>query len=559
MEKFKAVEKEMKTKAYSKEGLSAAMKLDPKEKEKLETCQFLSNMVDELDRQIETVEAETESLNATVKKGKKDGGKSDRIAELERITERHKWHQGKLELLLRALENGQVEVEQVKDLQESIKYYVDNNQEVDFMEDDSLYDDLNLEEEEDLYGMNNDADRVSSQDTQSIQDEPPDGDAKVTSAPPAKQKTASTDTSSAAARRPSTHTKSPLPALATLHMAMPTSTTSAAPASVKPAPIPTRAGEPLKYASAAAAAAASDKNNVGIAPLPPPPGAATSAAATAQRSGPVASPSTAPAQPSSTTQAPGHKQINAVFESGEGSSSAQSLGKSPALSHSSVALSTVGSSIPATPALEKVEGAIAQAQKGGSTDDVGNNASGQQASNQDANQDPSGNAVVVNGKKDVSNGGDHESVYHLPASLQDLIDSFEATKSRLSAGGRQIDERMLALSQVTCPQPIDAERPRHYRPKNPYPYAPSHYPQEPHPIFNDTRLYSRVDIDTLFYTFYFRQGTYEQYLAARALKSQSWRFHKQYQTWFQRHEEPKSITEEYEQGTYRFFDYESTW
>jgi len=32
METFKAVEKEMKTKAFSKEGLSAAAKLDPKEK-----------------------------------------------------------------------------------------------------------------------------------------------------------------------------------------------------------------------------------------------------------------------------------------------------------------------------------------------------------------------------------------------------------------------------------------------------------------------------------------------------------------------------------------------
>jgi len=106
MEKFKAVEKEMKTKAYSKEGLSAASKLDPKEKEKLEAVDFLSNMVEELERQIETVEAETESLQVTIKKGKKDGGKADRIAELERITERHKWHQAKLELLLRSLENG---------------------------------------------------------------------------------------------------------------------------------------------------------------------------------------------------------------------------------------------------------------------------------------------------------------------------------------------------------------------------------------------------------------------------------------------------------------------
>ncbi|MBH1945716.1 hypothetical protein I5L01_16020, partial [Erythrobacter sp. YJ-T3-07] len=85
------------------------------------------------------------------------------------------------------------------------------------------------------------------------------------------------------------------------------------------------------------------------------------------------------------------------------------------------------------------------------------------------------------------------------------------------------------------------------------------YPQEPLSIFDDPRLYGRIDPDTLFYVFYYKQGTYQQYLAAKALKDQSWRFHKQYQTWFQRHEEPKSITEEFEQGTYRFFDYESTW
>src|SRR6266702_2081873 len=181
MEKFKAVEKEMKTKAYSKEGLSAASKLYPKEKEKLEAVDFLSNMVEELERQIETVEAETESLQVTIKKGKKDGGKADRIAELERITERHKWHQGKLELLLRSLENGGVETEQVKDLEDSIRYYVENNQEVDFMEDDGIYDDLNLQEEEGLYGMNNEADRVSSQDEQSIQDDIPDGEPRAAS------------------------------------------------------------------------------------------------------------------------------------------------------------------------------------------------------------------------------------------------------------------------------------------------------------------------------------------------------------------------------------------
>ena len=50
-----------------------------------------------------------------------------------------------------------------------------------------------------------------------------------------------------------------------------------------------------------------------------------------------------------------------------------------------------------------------------------------------------------------------------------------------------------------------------------------------------------------------------RYLAARELKKQSWRFHKKYLTWFQRHEEPKIITNDYEQGTYIYFDYEGSW
>lgn len=153
---------------------------------------------------------------------------------------------------------------------------------------------------------------------------------------------------------------------------------------------------------------------------------------------------------------------------------------------------------------------------------------------------------------------EEESIYHLPSSLQDLLESFQATKSRVTAS-QAPDERLLALSRAACPSPLDAEKPYHYKPKQPYAYTPSHYPQEPLNIFDDARLYNRIDTDTLFYAFYYQQGTYQQYLAAKALKSQSWRFHKQYQTWFQRHEEPKNITEEYEQGTYRFFDYESTW
>ncbi len=118
--------------------------------------------------------------------------------------------------------------------------------------------------------------------------------------------------------------------------------------------------------------------------------------------------------------------------------------------------------------------------------------------------------------------------------------------------------RMMANSQSAALDATDIEAPIAYLPDVKF-QSTSGYPQEPLNILEDPRLYNRIDPDTLFYVFYYKQGTYQQYLAAKALKDMSWRFHKQYQTWFQRHEEPKTITEEFEQGTYRFFDYESTW
>ena len=517
MEKFKAVEKEMKTKAYSKEGLSAAQKLDPKEREKLETCNFLSNMVEELERQIETQEAEAESLQVTTKKGKKDPAKAERIAELERTTERHKWHQSKLEMLLRALENGSVETDPVKDIEDSIKYYVENNQEVDFMEDDSIYDEFNLTEEEDIYGLNNDGD-TSVQDTQSVQDETPEVEEKPR--PISAQKAKVPEAPAVTARRPSLQLKSPLPALATLNTP-PTTNASGPPATstMKPAPLPTLpTGQPLKYASAAAAAAAAtDKAGVGIAPLPPPP-----AVAAVARTSTASSPSVAPSQP--TAFAPSPQQATPV-KPARVVDAPQQARASPTPPPSR----TTEPAAPNTATTEPPPGLTSSESM----------------------------SALTNGAK-TKTTTEPESIFHLPSTLDDVLDSFEATKAK-SNTLQPVDERMLNQSRLTCPSPLDAERPNHYKPQSPFMYTPTHYPQEPLHIFDDARLYNRIDTDTLFYAFYYRQGTYQQYLAAKALKSQSWRFHKQYQTWFQRHEEPKNITEEYEQGTYRFFDYESTW
>jgi CCR4-NOT transcription complex subunit 3 len=572
MEKFKAVEKAMKTKAYSKEGLSAAAKLDPKERAKMEACEFLGNMVDELERQIETFEAEGESLQATMRKGKNQNAKAERIAEIERVTERHKWHQGKLELIKRSLENGGVETEQVTDLEESIKYYVNDNTSPDFLEDDEMYDDLNLQEEEDNYGMGMDNDRVSSQDTQSIQEESPEE--SRSNSIPGKPKSVPTSEGPAAARRPSTQLKSPLPTLATLHN--PIASTSNGASQMKLAAVPPRV-EGLKYASAAAAAAASEKNSLGIAPLPPPPEALSTAVTSSShpplpslnsgRKSTTASPVANHAQPdppphtnSSRPSVPATSSTSDISSSAKAKS--PSWGEEPSLATTS--------SAPPVPLAEKADSrprpSRVASQAAPTPSESGASRKGKAAvtNNTELNDDPRGVPAPTNG---VPNGvkplvsEEDESVYHLPASLQDLLQAFEATHQNAKSTpsqSSQASQRMLAASFNTSPDMIDVGTPRNYRPEIRC-HTPAYYPQELDPVFDDHRLYSRIDPDTLFYVFYYKQATYQQYLAARALKDQSWRFHKQYQTWFQRHEEPKTITEEFEQGTYRFFDYESTW
>lgn len=532
MERFKAVEKAMKTKAYSKEGLSAAAKLDPKEQAKAEAGEFLSNMVDELEQQIEALEAESEQIQVTMKKGKSQAAKAERIAAIEHVIERHKWHQGKLELIRRSLENGGTETEQVTDLEESIRYYVTDGTNDDFIEDEGLYDELALEEEEDTYGMNQDNDRVSSQDTQSVQEEVADSELRPASLP-AKARAAAIDP--AAARRPSAQMKSPLPALATLHspLANVTNGSASSTSSMKPASLPQRPpGEGLKYASAAAAAAASDKNNVGIAPLPPPPGAqpfpASVGISPLPPAGPLRtsaanSPSIIAVQPAPSEPRPGSLPV------------AEPRPSEPVASASST--------------LRKADKAPRPSSKATTVTESGESAKGSYSNG------------VANGVRTKQEDKEEESIFHLPAALHDLVESYETIKKRRAAPANSPSAlRMMVASQrsMNMMDTSDAEPPKPYRPETRY-HSASGYPQEPLAILDDPRLYSRIEPDTLFYVFYYKQGSYQQYLAAKALKDQSWRFHKQYQTWFQRHEEPKNITEEFEQGTYRFFDYESTW
>lgn len=226
---------------------------------------------------------------------------------------------------------------------------------------------------------------------------------------------------------------------------------------------------------------------------------------------------------------------------------------------------------------------------------------------------PSANSLPHPATESAQTTNASASEPRLPSSLADLVTSFESAKQKCTAfpsvRSYDTDERAQRCVETTtsprstrssmrasptCPSlwtrrsesscyaPVsteaDASRPKYYVARNPF-QTPGYYPQEPSSQFANPQLFGKFDVDTLFYIFYYCQGTYLQYvkpssrrarvvardfadrqrfLAASELKKQSWRFHKQYLTWFQRANEPQQITDEYEQGVYLYFDWEGT-
>ncbi|KAI5637317.1 CCR4-NOT transcription complex subunit 3 [Phthorimaea operculella] len=152
MERFKVVERETKTKAYSKEGLGAAQKLDPAQKEREEMSSWLISSIDALNLQVDQFESEIESL-LVGKKKRLDKEKQDRMEELKVKLEKHRFHIKKLETLLRMLDNMSVEVEQIKRIREDVEYYIDSSLEPGFEENDYIYDDIRGLDEIELSGV----------------------------------------------------------------------------------------------------------------------------------------------------------------------------------------------------------------------------------------------------------------------------------------------------------------------------------------------------------------------------------------------------------------------
>lgn len=316
MERFKACEKEIKTKAFSKEGLSAQARLDPHEKLKADTIDWLRGQVDELARQVETTDAEVEALVGTTKKKKSGSAGSNRMAELEALNERRRWHMNKQELMMRLIENGNLDPDNINLIKEDIAYFVESNAEEDFEEDVGLYDELNLDAEEEAFGIVNE-EHQSSHDSQSLADTSD----IVTNATPSKPAATTTAAAAAAAKEKATPAatnkskkeespaetdalhageKSPpsarvAPSKSSSQRKATLESQSKAPAATKAAPTTPASTQPAVSSPAAAAAAPQPRQ----APVVLPPIRYSAAAAAA-----VAPPTTSTSSPANTVTSP---------------------------------------------------------------------------------------------------------------------------------------------------------------------------------------------------------------------------------------------------------------
>nr|CAD2202703.1 unnamed protein product [Meloidogyne enterolobii] len=157
MEIFKDVERENKMKPHSKQGLTAEDKLDPKEKEKCDTIEWLNCQIRRIQDEIDRTESKLETLSSSADTGKKRGKKEDakknekeKSEELRRHLDRVKFHLLNLEVCIRMINNEKIEIKDVNGkLKEPLEMYIDaldpeNDDDPESLDPEDIYEELNF-------------------------------------------------------------------------------------------------------------------------------------------------------------------------------------------------------------------------------------------------------------------------------------------------------------------------------------------------------------------------------------------------------------------------------
>eukprot|EP00771_Trimastix_marina_P000735 gnl/Trimastix_PCT/1765.p1 GENE.gnl/Trimastix_PCT/1765~~gnl/Trimastix_PCT/1765.p1 ORF type:complete len:755 (-),score=162.44 gnl/Trimastix_PCT/1765:306-2570(-) len=646
MERFKVCEKETKTKAYSKEGLQAQQKIDPEEAAREETRCWVGNCLETLRDQVDLLECQMEALRA--RHGNRD---QEQQRSLQENIDNHNFHQLQLEKVLRTFDNGVTSIEDIEQIKEGVEYFLEENQNPDFMHDEFLYEDLNLDAEvmptpaAPTHAPSEEPTATTTTTTVSTPKararaqptpvfNPPNQPARKTRSVGSPQPVAPVSrrgSASAAASPAQTRRSAPSPSPDPVKSAGRKAPSAPSPAPVGRVPIKPTSTRPasgaLSYASAATTATTKRAASAALPPTAPqqPPRAPAApphgvTPASPRRTAPVpasprtraqaptpsspvvsiarrAPPSPSPAQqpaPSSTpattalastpapTPAPAPASTSAPTTTTTPAPAPVST--TPALAPAPAPTPAPASARPPSPAAPPAAAPSTEAQKA------------QQPKEEDAqtaaaatidelishtvsmkldtnrSRPPSSPAVAAApspappaattttpAPAPAAPSGDSHASGTTGVARPTLHPNGQPPVPPRPAHSASIEKlRMLDASFRSIPTVGDTLRDKPYAPRFSY-ATPACFPQQPLKPLRDPQFFGRFHLDTLFYAFYGHPGQNEQYLAAQSLKKNAWRFHKKYNTWFQRHSEPSRATDEYEDGTYVYFDYETGW
>eukprot|EP01083_Nonionella_stella_P086602 240715_1 len=591
MERFKICEKETKTKAYSKEALQQIDKQDELTGPKAEIKEWTDGMLDTIRSELEDLEAKLDHFGGNRKKKRFD---KEGYESIQETIEHHQWHIENLEKMFKRLLKDQITHHQVDEIKDSVEYYVESNQEPDFFYDEYVYEPVEVDADPEDFKEESDEDK-------NYEPTPPPS-------PKTKRKKSSKDTEAIAKKTSGTKTKktkksvtkvtsnAPLKIDKTKATAL--QRTAAAPRTAvqpkaNPAPIVVKPGG-ASMASIIKQRAASEqkakKQSATVAAVKQPTAAsvakAVSAAVVKKQAAVSLQPQVVASLKPSPQKKPQPKSVPSTPQQTKQQptasiSTASMPAKQPAASMPAAAKPSSQPSTPMTlqpaaePQLQRSPFRTEVDQFGRSGPNTPllqpNGLSAAAALSVSAVSASMPAATASSAAEPIA--GPVASAASVTASVlgsQSLFDSsfFGSVQSSAvgSASGQvappennpEFNLKMLDVSLRNRPGLQDSERQKTYVPRNPF-RTPDCFTYVPAPTTEDPKMFSKFDTDTLFFIFYFQQGTYQQYLAARELKRQCWRYHKKYLTWFQRHDDPKVTTENFEQGTYVYFDYDSSW
>ncbi len=599
MERFKTCEREIKTKAYSKEGLAQAGKLDPEELARIECAEWVQDYVRRIQDQIDASEVQLEQFEA--KKNKKKD--QEEIEELKEKIKQYKWHIGQLETITRAIDNEVLEADDVNAIKDDIDYYITSNHEPDFAYDPNMYDSLDLQSKIADLGKHIVTMTAGQGDYDSDSSEKGNENGHVTAA------SSSTATAASDSKKPSSQASSTSASAAS----KPGKKTESAPL-VKQSDLllqqqeerqkmllkqqeeQKKKKESLKKQQEQASAKkdgqddgvsmegskTGEGSNSGTSSSTQPPmsfaslvGSTLTASTSSSSSSSYQSAVDNDFPAIGSSNAAAHPKSGAPNTAGlpppKGSSDQPS--KAPAHQPWSAVINNGNQNHPISPpgvdnANEQhpVPTPNAAHNEPSSGPGIGNNAhdstvirqpSGEIGNaNTPISKHPSMQGNIVGGPTQPSMpqlSAPSTSMTGMPLSSAPILPG--RSHSLSSSSNLSIAQKYLLLeaSLSSTPNASDSERPRLYIPVNPV-QTPSSFPKIPAATLETSQIFERMEIDTLFFAFFNQPGTYQQFLSAKELKRRSWRFNKKYGTWFTRHEDPKIVNELFEQGSFLYHD-----